>query len=114
MVGSPTTMSPALNGRRRPETVLADGMGPSVAAVVGLLDLLAIVTAPIELEGRVEPMPGEIEYYNDELFNSLLVPGQCRDCGADVGLTDVPAWTFCKSCARAGGDLSALRRAAAA
>ena len=85
-----------------------------MAAVVGLLDLPVIVTAPIELEGRVEPMPGEIEYYNDELFNSLLVPGQCRDCGADVGLTDVPAWTFCKPCARAGGDLSALRRAAAA
>ena len=41
-------------------------------------------------------MPEGIEYYNDELFNSLLVPGRCHDCGADVGLTDVPAWTFCR------------------
>ena len=54
MVGSPTTMSPVLNGRRRPETLLADGMGPSVAAVVGLLDLLVIVAAPIELERSVD------------------------------------------------------------
>jgi hypothetical protein len=59
-------------------------------------------------------MHEEIEYHNDELFNSLLVPGQCHDCGADVGLTDVPAWTFCTPCTRAGGDLSVLRRAAAA
>jgi hypothetical protein len=58
-------------------------------------------------------MPEGIEYHNDELFNSLLVPGRCYDCGADVGLTDVPAWTFCQPCARTGGDLSALRRAAA-
>jgi hypothetical protein len=28
-------------------------MGPSVAAVVGLLDFLVIVAAPIELEGSV-------------------------------------------------------------
>ena len=59
-------------------------------------------------------MPEEIEYHNDELFNSLLVPGQCRDCGADVGLTDVPAWTFCRPCTGTGGGLSALRRAVAA
>jgi hypothetical protein len=29
--------------------------------------------------------------HDDELYNSLLVPGQCHDYGADVGLTDVPA-----------------------
>ena len=59
-------------------------------------------------------MPEKIEYRNEALFNSLLVPDQCHDCGADVELTDVPAWTFCQPCARTGGDLSALRRAAAA
>ena len=59
-------------------------------------------------------MPEKIEYCNDELFNSLLVPGRCHDCGTDVGLTDVPAWTFCQPCARTEGDLSALRRATAA
>jgi hypothetical protein len=58
-------------------------------------------------------MPEKIEYDDEELFNSLLVPGQCHDYGADVGLSDVPAWTFCQPCARTGGDLSALRRAAA-
>jgi len=52
-------------------------------------------------------MPQEIEYHDDELFNSLLVPGRCRDCGADVGLTDMPAWTFCTPCA--GGGLPAVR-----
>src|SRR5215471_17481561 len=34
-------------------------------------------------------MPERIEH-DDELFNSLLVPGQCHDYGADVGLSDVP------------------------
>ena len=57
-------------------------------------------------------MPEKIEY-DDELFNLLLVPGQCHDYGADVGLSDVPAWAFCPPCARTGGDLSALRCAAA-
>jgi len=53
-------------------------------------------------------MPEKIEYDDEELYNSLLVPGQCHDYSADVGLTDVPAWTFCQPCARTGGDLSAL------
>ena len=57
-------------------------------------------------------MPERIEH-DDELFNSLLVPGKCHDYGADVGLSDVPAWTFCQPCATTGGDLSALRYAAA-
>ncbi len=58
-------------------------------------------------------MPEETDYHDDELFSSLLVPG--HDCGADVGLTDVPAWTpFCRPCARTGGDLPAFRHAAAA
>ena len=54
-------------------------------------------------------MPEGIEYYNDELFNSLLVPGLCHDCGADAGLTDVPGWTFCMSCAEAENHRSAVR-----
>ena len=53
-------------------------------------------------------MPEKIEYDDEELYNSLIVPGQCHDYSADVGLTDVPAWTFCQPCARTGGDLSAL------
>jgi hypothetical protein len=57
-------------------------------------------------------MPERIEH-DEELHNSLLVPGQCHDYGADVGLTDVPAWTFCQPRATTGGDLSALRCAAA-
>jgi hypothetical protein len=37
-------------------------------------------------------MPEKIEFDDDEeLFNSLIVPGQCHDYGADVGLSDVPA-----------------------
>jgi hypothetical protein len=58
-------------------------------------------------------MPEKIEYDDDELFNSRIVPGQCHDCGADVGLSDVPAWAFCQPCTTTGGDLSALRCAAA-
>jgi hypothetical protein len=30
-------------------------------------------------------MPEKIEYDDEELFNSLLVPGQCHDCGVTSG-----------------------------
>jgi len=53
-------------------------------------------------------MPEKIEHDHDELHNSLLVSGQCHDYGADVGLSDEPAWTFCQPCATTRGDLSAL------
>ena len=57
-------------------------------------------------------MPEKIEYDDEELYNSLIVPGQCHHDGADAGLSDVPARAFCQPCARTGGDLPALRRAA--
>ena len=44
-------------------------------------------------------MPEKIEYDDEELYNSLIVPGQCHHDGADVGLSDVPAWTSCQPCA---------------
>jgi len=45
-------------------------------------------------------MPEKIEYDDEELYNSLLVPGQCHDYSADVGLTDVPAWISASCAAR--------------
>jgi hypothetical protein len=48
--------------------------------------------ALIEPDKSADSNARKIEHDDgDELYNSLLVPGQCQDYRADVGLSDVPA-----------------------